>query len=140
MNEAIQVIKMNPVQNVDQLIQAIVTKAVKEGITTDSAALTDGLKTREQLGLTRIAEQVVLPHVLGTYILKNTVLIYHLTQPIDWVDGNLVSTVIVLLMAGPDSLIDTFLGVIADEQKLAYISNPQTGVHDVQKLMLEERN
>lgn len=83
-----------------EVFDLIAAKAVSLGITTDEAAVVDGLTLREQQGTTGLMDGIAIPHAKSEAITSPALVIVRLKSAVDWesLDGTPISMAISLLI------------------------------------------
>lgn len=81
----------------------------------DPTALTQALREREKIGSTRLADKLVMPHVIMPTIADSYIIVSQLESPIEWFDNHSVDTGTFLIVKGDDETISNFVVHMVDD-------------------------
>lgn len=80
-----------------------------------STPLIHALSNREEIGSTRLAEKLVMPHVVMPGIADSYLIVSQLESPVEWFDNHSVDTGTFLIVKGNDEAISNFVVHMADD-------------------------
>ena len=81
----------------------------------DPTPLIQALREREEIGSTRLAEKLVMPHVVMPGIADSYLIVSQLESPVEWFDNHSVDTGTFLIVKGNDEAISNFVVHMADD-------------------------
>lgn len=103
----------------------------------DPTALTQALREREKIGSTRLADKLVMPHVVMPTIADSYIIVSQLESPIEWFDNHSVDTGTFLIVKGDDETISNFVVHMADDSFVEQLSERGIEKKTIESLLEE---
>ncbi len=103
----------------------------------DPTALTQALREREKIGSTRLADKLVMPHVVMPTIANSCIIVSQLESPIEWFDNHSVDTGTFLIVKGDDETISNFVVHMADDSFVEQLSERGIEKKTIESLLEE---
>ena len=103
----------------------------------DPTALTQALREREKIGSTRLADKLVMPHVVMPAIANSCIIVSQLESPIEWFDNHSVDTGTFLIVKGDDETISNFVVHMADDSFVEQLSERGIEKKTIESLLEE---
>lgn len=103
----------------------------------DPTALTQALREREKIGSTRLADKLVMPHVIMPTIADSYIIVSQLESPIEWFDNHSVDTGTFLIVKGNDETISNFVVHMADDSFVEQLSERGIEKKTIESLLEE---
>lgn len=103
----------------------------------DPTALTQALREREKIGSTRLADKLVMPHVVMPTIADSYIIVSQLESPIEWFDNHSVDTGTFLIVKGNDETISNFVVHMADDSFVEQLSERGIEKKTIESLLEE---
>ena len=106
-------------------------------ISNDTVSVVQTLKHREEIGSTRIAENMVMPHVVIPTIANSYIIVSQLESPVEWFDNHSVDTGTFLIVKGDDETISNFVVHMADDSFVEQLSERGIEKKTIESLLEE---
>ncbi len=103
----------------------------------DPTALTQALREREKIGSTRLADKLVMPHVIMPTIADSYIIVSQLESPIEWFDNHSVDTGTFLIVKVNDETISNFVVHMADDSFVEQLSERGIEKKTIESLLEE---
>ena len=103
----------------------------------DPTALTQALREREKIGSTRLADKLVMPHVIMPTIADSYIIVSQLESPIEWFDNHSVDTGTFLIVKGDYETISNFVVHMADDSFVEQLSERGIEKKTIESLLEE---
>lgn len=103
----------------------------------DPTALTQALREREKIGSTRLADKLVMPHVVMPTIADSYIIVSQLESPIEWFDNHSVDTGTFLIVKSDDETISNFVVHMADDSFVEQLSERGIEKKTIESLLEE---
>ncbi|MEO5287065.1 PTS sugar transporter subunit IIA [Limosilactobacillus sp. WILCCON 0053] len=103
----------------------------------DPMTLIQALKDREEIGSTRLAEKLVMPHVVMPAIADSYIIVSQLESSVEWFDNHSVDTGTFLIVKGNDELISNFVVHMADDSFIEQLSGRGIEKKTIESLLEE---
>ena len=103
----------------------------------DPTAFTQALREREKIGSTRLADKLVMPHVVMPTIADSYIIVSQLESPIEWFDNHSVDIGTFLIVKGNDETISNFVVHMADDSFVEQLSERGIEKKTIESLLEE---
>jgi len=102
----------------ESVLRFVADICAKDGIVKDADALYEGMKKREQTMSTGVGSGIALPHTTSREVQDTSVILIHLTEPIDFEALDALPVDIILALIVPDNQADLHLRILAGVSRL----------------------
>ncbi|WP_282801757.1 PTS sugar transporter subunit IIA [Secundilactobacillus kimchicus] len=139
MTRTVIVVDKPEITDIETFMQVVEEIALRKKLIQAGNNLRVDIKAREAMGNTRIGVDTVMPHVKAEYVIKPTVLIIRVRQPLTWQDQLPARVFIILLVREPDPFLEDFIIRLVNEDFIDELADFNQPPESIRQLVIEGR-